>query len=252
MASAPGHAAPDVPQPPLVAAARRPAWDRLFPMWDAYFAVVTIAVGAGVATDGALTPPRRLIATAAILLAITLYATIGRRRVRYDRPGRGTLLFVIAEAVLFAVAELCADNTGFLLFALTPLIFLSLALRAAVPIVVIVNLVPTAAGLIRDGFSVSRLAHLGTISVITAGFALFIGFWIDRVVEQSKERGALIAELEASRAEVARLSHEAGVAAERARLAGEIHDTLARCCRPPTRRSPTSGSRWPYARPGRI
>jgi len=33
--------------------------------------------------------------------------------------------------------------------------------------------------------------------------------------------------LEASRAQVTRLSHEAGVAAERARLAGEIHDTLA-------------------------
>ena len=47
------------------------------------------------------------------------------------------------------------------------------------------------------------------------------------MVEQSSERAHLIAELEASRAEVARLSHEAGVAAERARLAGEIHDTLA-------------------------
>jgi len=56
---------------------------------------------------------------------------------------------------------------------------------------------------------------------------VWLGFWIIRMIEQNVERGALIAELEASRAEVARLSHEAGVAAERARLAGEIHDTLA-------------------------
>ena len=47
------------------------------------------------------------------------------------------------------------------------------------------------------------------------------------MIEQNVERGRLIAELESSRAENARLSHEAGVAAERARLAGEIHDTLA-------------------------
>jgi signal transduction histidine kinase len=62
---------------------------------------------------------------------------------------------------------------------------------------------------------------------MTTGAAVWLGVWIDRVVRQSTERAELIAELEASRAEVARLSHEAGVAAERARLAGEIHDTLA-------------------------
>nr|WP_225954204.1 sensor histidine kinase [Kibdelosporangium phytohabitans] len=54
-----------------------------------------------------------------------------------------------------------------------------------------------------------------------------IGIWIDKVVQQSTERGELIAKLEASQAEVGRLSHEAGVAGERERLAGEIHDTLA-------------------------
>jgi signal transduction histidine kinase len=46
-------------------------------------------------------------------------------------------------------------------------------------------------------------------------------------VRQSDERAALIRQLDASRAEVSRLSHEAGVLAERQRLAGEIHDTIA-------------------------
>ena len=40
-------------------------------------------------------------------------------------------------------------------------------------------------------------------------------------------RADLIERLAASRAEVSRLSHEAGTAAERERLAREIHDTLA-------------------------
>jgi signal transduction histidine kinase len=62
---------------------------------------------------------------------------------------------------------------------------------------------------------------------VSGAFAVWMGVWINRVIEQSTERAALIAELESSRAEVARLSHLAGASAERARLAGEIHDTLA-------------------------
>ena len=48
-----------------------------------------------------------------------------------------------------------------------------------------------------------------------------------RVIEQSLDRAALIEQLEATRAELAAAHHEAGVQAERHRLAGEIHDTLA-------------------------
>jgi signal transduction histidine kinase len=65
------------------------------------------------------------------------------------------------------------------------------------------------------------------IALISAVAGIWLGFWTIRVIQQSVERGELIAELSASRAEVSRLSHEAGVLAERARLAGEIHDTLA-------------------------
>jgi signal transduction histidine kinase len=65
------------------------------------------------------------------------------------------------------------------------------------------------------------------IALISTATGIWLGFWINRVIEQNTERGRLIEELEASRAEVARLSHETGVAAERERLAGEIHDTLA-------------------------
>ena len=222
-----GQMAPDQPRPSMKAASGQPVWDRLFPMWDGYFAVVALAVGIAVAADGSRPLPGRLTAVGAIVLAAALYAGRGRRYVRRDVTGRGPLLFVAAETALFAVAEVGSDNTGFLLFALTPMIFLTVTMRLAVPIVVVANLIPVAAALVRDGVSVFLLTHLGPIAIISTVFALFIGFWIDRVVEQSKERGALIAELEASRAEVVRLSHEAGAAAERARLAGEIHDTLA-------------------------
>jgi signal transduction histidine kinase len=50
---------------------------------------------------------------------------------------------------------------------------------------------------------------------------------VTRVVQESQRRRELIDELQATRAEVARLSREAGTEAERQRLSAEIHDTLA-------------------------
>ena len=74
----------------------------------------------------------------------------------------------------------------------------------------------------RDGW-IDGLAQ-GTISV---GFAVGIGRWIDRIIEQSKERRALLEQLESTRTELERANRDAGASAERQRLAGEIHDTLA-------------------------
>jgi signal transduction histidine kinase len=48
-----------------------------------------------------------------------------------------------------------------------------------------------------------------------------------KIIEQSRERAQLIARLEAAQAELAEVSRQAGTLAERQRLAGEIHDTLA-------------------------
>ena len=54
-----------------------------------------------------------------------------------------------------------------------------------------------------------------------------IGTVITTSVRQRARLAGLVDELAASRAESARLSREAGAAAERERLAREIHDTLA-------------------------
>ncbi|TFV90773.1 sensor histidine kinase [Blastococcus sp. CT_GayMR20] len=58
-------------------------------------------------------------------------------------------------------------------------------------------------------------------------FSLAMGLWIFRVLDESAERAALIRELERTRAELAELHHAQGMAAERERLAREVHDTLA-------------------------
>ena len=58
-------------------------------------------------------------------------------------------------------------------------------------------------------------------------FSIAMGIWVSRVLEQSQQRAELIRELERTRAELADLHHAQGMAAERERLAREVHDTLA-------------------------
>jgi signal transduction histidine kinase len=202
-------------------------YDRMFPYWDVYFAVVLGSVAVAMLLADEYSLPRRLGGTAAIAAIGALYALVGRDPELRDRKGTRPAAFITAQAVLFAVAVGCSTFCAYLLFALLPMILLTLPMAVAVWFVVAVNLVPVAAGLITDGFTGRVLVNTGSIAVVSITFAVWQGFWVTRVITQSAERADLIDELEASRAENARLSHEAGVAAERARLAGEIHDTLA-------------------------
>jgi signal transduction histidine kinase len=132
-----------------------------------------------------------------------------------------------AVVVLFLVALAFAPSVGFLLFAICPLAFVILPLRPGVAVAVVADVLPVAVGWWRGGSTDRLVGHLVPISAVSIALSVWLGIWIDNVVRQSEQRADLIDELERSRAEVARLSHEAGVLAERTRLAGEIHDTLA-------------------------
>jgi signal transduction histidine kinase len=188
--------------------------------WVVFYAVVAAAVAGAVLAQADVGSGRRGAAVGSIVVMSLLYAV-------WFRYKRANLAFVVVVLGLFAVGTYAVSTVSYLLFALCPLIFLILDLRPAVVAVVGANLLPLVSGSLRNGADWYVLTHLGPIFVMTAAAAVWLGVWINRVIAQSTERAALIAELESSRAEVSRLSHETGVAAERARLAGEIHDTLA-------------------------
>ena len=193
---------------------------RYAPARAGFYAVVALAVAGAAAAQAETSVSRRAVAVGSIALIALLYVGWGWR----EQAG---LRFVVAVLVVFAVGTFAVSTVSYLLFALCPLIFLALPIRPAVIAVVCANLLPLAAGFARGGGDWTFATHVGPIFLMTAAAAVWLGLWMHRVIEQSQERAALIAELERSRAEVARLSHETGVAAERARLAGEIHDTLA-------------------------
>ncbi|MEU4217495.1 sensor histidine kinase [Actinoplanes sp. NPDC026623] len=188
--------------------------------WHLYFAVVALAVAAAVLGQAETPAGHRAVAVASIAGMAALYALWGRR-------GRAGPAYVIGTLLLFCAGAFADPAVSYLLFALCPLLFVVLDIRAAVVAVLCANVVPLLTGFLRTGGGWGYFSHNAPVFVASSAFALWFGIWIHRLIVQSSERAALIAELEASRAEVARLSHEAGVAAERARLAGEIHDTLA-------------------------
>lgn len=63
--------------------------------------------------------------------------------------------------------------------------------------------------------------------LVGAGVALLIGLGAEALARESRRREALMRELLATRDQLAASEHEAGVLAERSRLAREIHDTVA-------------------------
>nr|WP_277605490.1 sensor histidine kinase [Glycomyces sp. L485] len=113
-----------------------------------------------------------------------------------------------------------------MLFPLISHLFWIGPLRATVPVVVALNFVPALEDAF-DGASSTQVLWSLLVCSVTASASVAIGAFIYRIIDQSVERYLLIEELEASRAEVKRLSHEAGVAAERQRLGAELHDTVA-------------------------
>jgi signal transduction histidine kinase len=197
---------------------------RYWPYWEACFAVVAVAVvTATLAADGHVLW-RRQIAAVTILAMAVLYILVCRRLIAFDIEDWRNFAAAAGQVVLFVVSVAAVPFTTWLLFAVIPLFFQLLPMRPAIALVLLINVVNPVVDLIEQPSMVLNDLAIGAIS---AAAGVWLGFWNIRVIEQSVERGQLIEQLEATRAEVARLSHEAGVSAERARLAGEIHDTLA-------------------------
>ena len=90
-----------------------------------------------------------------------------------------------------------------------------------------INLIPLALVLLGQGIRSPNLAMAIAITLVGVVATPVIGTVIMTSMRQRRKLAAVVAELAASRAESARLSREAGAAAERERLAREIHDTLA-------------------------
>jgi signal transduction histidine kinase len=200
------------------------AWNR-GGVWDAYFAVVLAATLLIVFSTS--NPPAARVAAIALAATVPLYILVGRPAITADRDTRRGTIYVACMVALVVVAQTQAGPASWVMFAACPQCFMALSLPRAFAAVVALNTTPVALGvesIRRNPGSVAFV--LGTV-VLGLAFSVVFGTWISRIIEQSRERAQLIERLEAAQAELAEVSRQAGTLAERQRLAGEIHDTIA-------------------------
>jgi signal transduction histidine kinase len=208
----------------------RNAWDRGTRGWDVYYTVVlasvlilVLALQAGQGLPAA----QRAVATLA-LLAMAPWYLLHRRSVLY---GDGSLLrglgYVAGLWVLFTISVSQGIVVSFVLLALCPQCFLALPFRWAVGAIVVLSVTPLAVVLITGHPGAGDLTSLTASAVLTIAFSVAFGTWVYRIIGQSQDRASLIEELNRTRAELAVANRQAGILAERQRLAGEIHDTVA-------------------------
>ncbi|MDP9793496.1 signal transduction histidine kinase [Catenuloplanes nepalensis] len=196
--------------------------------WDVFLLTALAVVMAVTARHQEVSPAARAVSVTALALAAAVWILWGRRIAPRDDEGvpDGSVWFGVVLVVLFVVAVSAAEISTFALFGIAPMPFLCMRVRPAVITAAVLNLTPLPVDLAKQAGWEELLIDAG-VAVLGLTFSTLIGTTIERISEESRERARLIEELEASRARVAALSHDAGVAAERARLAAEIHDTLA-------------------------
>jgi signal transduction histidine kinase len=204
--------------------AGRHAWEDTRVGWHAAFAGVLVLAAALAVFERELDAGRRA-AVLALLGGIALLYTVAGVRAFHRHcsplPSRlyvgGVVPLVVAAFALYPGVGLVFFAVFAQLWALLPTrqaIAATVVLSAAIGVVLVVSFDASPAGaVLQTGVSLT--------------FSLLFGLWISRIIDQSHRRAEVIGELEATRAELAAVSHDAGVLAERERLAREIHDTLA-------------------------
>lgn len=201
-------------------------WYTRFPLWDLYFGLLAATVGVGVLISAPTPLPARLGSLALLAAIAVWYVAFGRRLMRYGIEDWRGYLYLAVTFALYVPSVALAPSASFALLVLCAQMFMLLHTVPAIGAVLLFNAVHVVLLYLRIGDGPDFRGVL-LIAALTAVSVSVLGSWIRHMVVEGERRTALIRELNATRDEVARLSHQAGTIAERQRLAGEIHDTVA-------------------------
>ena len=210
-----------------VTAAKQDVWVRTIVGWHVAFWVMIALVTFGIVTESELTSAQRRAALALVLLLATAYIVFAVPATRRPAPWRGRIYVVVLILAVPTIVAIVPEATFLLFLAYPQLWFFAERLRDGVLGTVVLTVGVMAAFLTAVGTSADNVRSIGLSMGVSLLFSILLGLWIARVVDQSRSRGELIEELEATRSELAEAHHAQGVMAERERFAREIHDTLA-------------------------
>ena len=199
-------------------------WDWL---WDVYIVGGCLVGMAAVVLLNDRVPGDRPLAIAALAGIIVCTMTFGRRVLGANELSWPTVAFVGIVVGQFVLALWAAVAVVAAIPAIYPLVFATLSLPPALAVSMAVTLAPLLVALSIHGTAWPNMPIAVVFTLIGVVAAPVIGTVVVTSGRQRARLAGLVEELAATRAESARLSREAGAAAERERLAREIHDTLA-------------------------
>lgn len=158
----------------------------------------------------------------ALIVGVTYASGLLLTRLSHARRLMSLIWLALLSAEWLGLLWVSAD-AAYLVF---PLFFLFLHLlgRWVGSAAILVSTIVAVCALgIHGGWSVGGVVG----PFVGAGVALLIGLGYQALANEAQQREALVSELLTTRGQLAAQEHESGVLAERARLAREIHDTLA-------------------------
>jgi signal transduction histidine kinase len=199
-------------------------WERSAAIWHVLFGAAVVGAVLVELTAG----HRRWPVVVGLLTFLACwYAATGGRSIHCDSDRLGYLYLAVAAPVLIAAIALDLRLT-FLMSAAIPQIYVLVESRLWSSVGVVgLHVLVFGAFLVQDPDVRDDPSGLACGLTVSMVFSLLFGLWISGIIRQSTQRAALIAELRETRAALATERHQAGVLAERTRLAAEIHDTLA-------------------------
>jgi signal transduction histidine kinase len=196
-------------------------------LWEIYVAGLCLAAIAAVVLLNDRFPGNVPVAIAALMGIVACVLIFGRGIIRKYEIDWRTVVFVATVVGLWVIAFWASPIAVAAVPALYPLVFSTLPLLPALVVTTAVNVTPLTMTLLTKGTHAPYLALGLAITLVGVIASPVIGTVIMTSIRQREKLAALVEELEATRAETARLSRQSGAAAERERLAMEIHDTLA-------------------------
>ena len=206
-------------------ASRRNVWEKWDWVWHASslaFLGLHLVLGLGKDTPGYSLSHFLILSAVLVMWYLPFIATA---RERWCIAPRIALLYFLPGWGLWA--GLLALDGGSMLLAgvFYPMIFTRFPIRWAIAVAIAQTL-----GLYLLFILLYPTGNWFTILMIVLGLLLagaLIGVFISALINQSVERQRLLDEFTHTRARVLKMEREAGVLAERQRMAREIHDTLA-------------------------
>ena len=201
-------------------------WARTLRGWDIAFYLMAAIAAAALALSG-LPDGDLTLALGLLAFLVAVYTAVGRSAARSGSRLLAATYLMALVVTTVAIVRVHPTGTVLLFVAYSQVWFFSETRRAGILTCGVLTVGIFGATALYEGLDSADLPALATQSAVAMAFSVLLGLWVTQVAEQSEERAELLVRLEEAQVEIGRSHHAAGVAAERERMAQEIHDTLA-------------------------